>query len=87
MRKALHEIQEIEQYCQGQLSNTQQEAFETRLILHPGLEEKLHWQQEFYLWIKYLSRKLLKKEIRSIEKKLFTQHQYHKFKEQIEHIF
>ena len=87
MRKALREIQEIEQYCQGQLSDTEQEAFETRLILEPELEEKLHWQQDFYQWIKYLSRKLLKKEIQATENQLFTQHQYRNFQEQIEHIF
>ena len=62
-------------------------VFEARLLLEPGLHEKMHWQKETYRMVKLYGRDQLKKEIEAVHQQLFTQPEHRSFSQKIRQLF
>lgn len=78
---------EIERYLGKKGNNGDALLFEARLILEPGLADKLEWQQKTYTLIKNYSRTHLKQEIELVQQQLFTQTEHTSFSQKIKALF
>ena len=78
---------EIEKYLGKNRSNGDALLFEARLILEPGLADKLEWQQKTYTLIKSYGRMNLKQEINLVHEQLFTQIEHTSFSQKIKALF
>jgi hypothetical protein len=78
---------QIEKYLGKNCSTGDALLFEARLILEPGLAEKLEWQQKTYTLIKNYSRTHLKQEIELVHQQLFTQIEHTSFSQKIRALF
>ena len=78
---------QIERYLGKMGNNGDALLFEARLILEPGLADKLEWQQKTYTLIKNYSRTHLKQEIELVHQQLFTQTEHTGFSQKIKALF
>ncbi|CAN5265270.1 hypothetical protein BH23BAC1_BH23BAC1_33790 [soil metagenome] len=87
MRTSLNEIKIIEDYLFQKIKEEDQLLFHAKLVLENDLKQKMLYQEKAYEVIKIFGRKKLKKEIASVEKKLFSQTKYTSFRNKILGIF
>lgn len=87
MRTSLTELQQAEQYLQGEAEPEQHLLMEARLQIDQNLAEKLEAQQEAYVLIKQYGREQLRREIAQVEQRIFTRSVYRRFQKQIRAIF
>ena len=87
MPTSWNDTSEIEKYLGKHRSNGDALLFEARLILEPGLADKLEWQQKTYTVIKNYSRIHLKQEIELVHEQLFTQIEHTSFSQKIKALF
>ena len=78
---------EIEKYLGKNRSNGDALLFEARLILEPGLVDKMEWQQKTYTLIKNYGRQQLKQEIELVHEQLLNQKAHTSFSQKIKALF
>ena len=81
------ETEQIEAHLMQRSEPGDQLVFEARLLLEPGLHEKMQWQQEAYRMVKLYGRDQLKREIDAVHQKLFTQKEHLSFRQKIRRLF
>jgi len=87
MRTSLVETEQIEAYLLQLSDPGDSLVFEARLLLEPGLHEKLQWQKETYHMVSIYGRDQLKKEIDAVHQNLFTQPEHTSFSHKIRRLF
>jgi hypothetical protein len=87
MRTSLIETEQIEAHLLQLSDPGDSLVFEARLLLEPGLLEKLQWQKETYHIVRIYGRDQLKKEIEAVRQKLFTQPEHINFSQKIRRLF
>ena len=87
MRTSLNELQEIEGHLTGTGKPEDQLVFEAKALLDPHWEEKVFWQKRAYEVVQTYGREALRKEIRQVHRKLFTQPKYSRFRQKIMNYF
>lgn len=86
MKTSLTETKQIEAYLlQTAVEDTP--VFEARLILEPGLHEKLLWQQKTYALLHRYGRRQLRTELEAVHQKLFREAEHRTFREKIFALF
>lgn len=70
MRKLLHEVQEIDQYIFREMTPGRRLVFQARLILDPGLKDKLRLQRKTHAFLRWCSRKEKKDTLMSVYSRL-----------------
>lgn len=83
MKTSLTEMQQIEKYLYGTADDQDTAVLEVRLLLEPGLKQKLQWQSLTYQLIRSYGRKKLKAEIEAAHHKLFSQPEHISFRRKI----
>ena len=87
MKTLWNETEQVEQYINGFTNAGDALVFEAKLILNPGLMDKVLWQQKTYEVIQNYSRRQLKKEIEAVHQQLFTQPAHLSFSKKIRLLF
>ena len=87
MRTSLRDTQTIEEYLSGSLSGTELISFTARLLTDSNFEMAVENQKETYQAIKYYGRAELRKEIRKVKERLFTDPDKASFRLKINRIF
>ncbi len=87
MRTSLNETRDIDIYLTNQMDTPDRLLFDSRLLIDDSLGEKLTFQQKANELIAEHGRELLRKEIASIEEKLFRQSKFKSFQRNIYSIF
>lgn len=87
MRTSLHDPQTIEDYLSGNLRGAELSAFTARLLSDPHFKNIVENQKEAYQAIKYYGRKELRKELKKVRKRLFTDPEKAGFRLKIKRIF
>ena len=87
MRTSLHDTEAIENYLSGILTGKELIAFNARLIRDRHFQLAVENQKEAYQTIKYYGRAELRKEIKRVKKRLFTQPEKASFQQKIKYIF
>ncbi|MDB5025506.1 MAG: hypothetical protein JWP78_3261 [Mucilaginibacter sp.] len=87
MRTSWIETEQIEAHLLHLSAPGEMLVFEARLLLEPGLHEKLQWQKQTYHIVKRYGRSQLKKEIEAVHQELFTQPAHQSFSQKIRQLF
>ena len=77
MRKSLHEVQEIDKYIFCRMTRTDRLVFQARMILQPGLKEKVRLQQKAHTFLRWCSRKEKKDELTALYHRLMSDTTFH----------
>ena len=83
MRTSLNETKQIDDYLFAYAGAADALLFEARLILQPGLQEKMQWQQRTYEIIQQYSRRRLKAEIEAVHQQLFNEPEHISFRRKV----
>ena len=83
MRTSLLETEQIEAHLLQRSEPGDALVFEARLLLEPGLNNKVLWQQKTYNIIRQYSRAELKQEIDNAHQKLFTEARHQSFRQKM----
>jgi hypothetical protein len=86
MKTSLTETKQIEAYLL-QPAGEDTPVFEARLILEPGLHEKLLWQQKTYALLHRFGHRQLRAELEAVHQKLFREAEHRTFREKILQLF
>ena len=70
--KTLLETKEIDRYLLDKLSPASKILFEAKLLIDPGLQRRVDWQQRLYSIIKRSGRRQIKSEVAGIHYRLFS---------------
>ncbi len=87
MRTSLLETEQIETHLQQRSEHGDALVFEARLLLQPGLKDKMLWQQKTYSIIRQYGREELKREIEEVHQKLFNEDRHQSFRQKIMRLF
>jgi hypothetical protein len=87
MMTSWNETEQIEAHLSGRLDTGNALVFEARLMLEPGLSDRVLWQNKTYKVIQTYGRKQLKREIEAVHQKLFTQPGHTSFSQKIKAFF
>lgn len=66
MRQSLHDIERLEAYIKGQLSESEVLEVQTQLLLHPAQYRDMLAQRQAYALIRASGRRQLKAELKAI---------------------
>ena len=77
------ETREIEAYLSGAQNPEKSLLFQAKLVLQPGLAEKVKWQQRTYRLLQLYSRQKLKAEISEVESMLFNDAEHLSFRQKV----
>ncbi|HVW58616.1 MAG TPA: hypothetical protein VHC48_01225 [Puia sp.] len=77
MRKSLHEVQEIDRYIFRRMTRPDRLVFQARMILQPGLKEKVRLQQKAHAFLRWCSRKEKKDELTALYHRLMNDTAFH----------
>jgi hypothetical protein len=83
----MNETAHIQRYLLGTLSAEERIVFEAKLLIDDELAEKAAWQRTVHETVLLSGRNRLRKEIASIDRKLFTTARYSRFQQTIRTIF
>jgi hypothetical protein len=83
----MNETQHIEHYLNDQLHPADKLLMEARLIIDGELRTKTRWQKFTYKLIKAYGQSLLKKQILTAERQIFTENKHVQFQNEINNIF
>jgi hypothetical protein len=83
----MNETAHIERYLHGTLSAEERVVFEAKLLIDDELAEKTALQRTLYETVLLSGRNRLRKEIASVDRKLFTTARYSGFRQTIRTIF
>jgi hypothetical protein len=87
MMTSWNETEQIEAYLTGLPDTGSRLVFEARMLLDPGLNDSVLWQQKTYKVIQQYGRNQLKQEIESVHQQLFNQPEHIRFREKIRRLF
>jgi hypothetical protein len=88
MRTSLIEIQETEQYIQGNMDTGDRLVFEARMLTNPMLEANTRLQRQAYkLLLRLFHIKKVKQEITAVQQHVFTSQVHESFRQQIQSLF
>jgi len=87
MRTSLIETEQIEAHLLRLSEPGDALVFEARLLLEPGLRDKMHWQQKTYTIIKQYGRQQLRQEIGAVHQQLFSNPEHAGFGQKIMRLF
>ena len=87
MKTSWDELREIERYQLNEMDAQEKESFECRLLLDTSFRDNFDLQQEVYKLLRFLHRKVLRREIRSVQEQLFQHPEHQAFQEKIQAIF
>jgi hypothetical protein len=87
MRTSLLETQEIESHLMRSAEPGDSLVFEAKLLLEPGLQDKILWQQKTYEIVRQYGRAGLRQEIENVHQKLFNEARHQSFKQKIMRLF
>jgi hypothetical protein len=87
MKALWNETREIEKHVFGLAETGDELLFEAKLLIGPGLQDKVLWQKKTYAIIKQYGRRQLKKEIEAVHQKLFTTPGHNTFSQRIRRLF
>ena len=87
MRTSLIETQQIEAHLLQLSEPGNALVFEARLLLEPGLHDKMQWQKQTYGIIRQYGRDQLKQEIEAVHAQLFTEPKHAGFRQKIMRLF
>lgn len=87
MRTSLTETQRIEQFLFRQAKPEEHLLMEAEMYIDPSLIEKVEWQERTYQLIREYGRNQLRKEIRAVSQKLFSEPKHIRFQRKIRSIF
>jgi hypothetical protein len=78
-----NETEQIEAHILGSADPGSSLLFEAKMLLEPGLHDKILWQQKAYEIIQSYGRKQLKQEIEAVHQQLFTQQEHKNLSQKI----
>ena len=81
------ETREIEAYLSGAQYPEESLIFQAKLVLQPGLAEKVKWQQQTYRLLQLYSRQKLRAEISEVESTLFNDAAHLSFRQKVFRLF
>jgi hypothetical protein len=87
MRTSLLETEQIETHLLRLSEPGDALVFEARLLLEPGLNDKMMWQQKTYTIIRQYGREQLKGEIEAVHRQLFNDGAHQSFRRKIMRLF
>lgn len=87
MKTSWNELRLIEDHLLSATKAGDKILFEAHLILQPGLEESVFWQQKTYGLIHKYGRQELRKEIEQVHEKLFKAPEHQSFRQKIMQLF
>lgn len=87
MKTSGNDTQQIDDYLLRRMDEGEAVLFEARLVLEPGLHQKMHWQKKAHGFIRAYGRKQIKNELRGIEHQLFHHPAHDGFKQKIFRLF
>ena len=68
----MHEVQDIDRYIFHKMTDADRLVFHARMILQPGLKEKVRWQRKAHAFLQWVSRKEKKAELTSLYTRLMN---------------
>lgn len=83
----MNDTQLIDRYVLKQISTEDKLIVEARLLIDMEFRHKLKWQLSAYEVSKEYGRKVLKREIVSVEKRLFSEPRFKNFRALVSYIF
>jgi hypothetical protein len=87
MKTSWNEMQRIEDYVMATGDGGDRAVFSARLLVEPGLQERLEWQQATYAVVREYGRQKLREEIAQVAQHLFSAKHYEPFRQKILRIF
>ena len=87
MRTSLIEIEKIEAYLQGEMSPEDALLLEANMTLDEDLAEKISLQKQVYQLVKTYGRRSIRKEIATVQNKLFTLPEHADFRNTVLNLF
>lgn len=87
MRTSLNEIELIDRHLLNQLSGEESALFNARLLLDPGMPERIAWQKRTRTIVEQYSRKKLKAEIEAVHERLFNRQEHMGFRQKVLNLF
>ncbi|MNK54561.1 hypothetical protein D3C87_735480 [compost metagenome] len=87
MKTSWNEIQCIEDHLLATGDGGDRAVFSARLMLEPGLNESLQWQQATYNVVRDYGRQKLREDIAQVAQLLFSVKEHEPFRQKILHIF
>jgi hypothetical protein len=83
----MSESEIIELYLTDKMHPADRIVMETRIILEDKLREKVSFQKKTYAMIQNYGRKMLRRELESVDRQLFSEKRYASFQQKIRNIF
>jgi hypothetical protein len=83
MKTSMNNAEQIEAYLCNIMNAEDRMAFEENLIIDAELYDKVEWQKKAYATIVRYGRKNLRKELESIEYKIFNDSMYKRFQQKV----
>jgi len=87
MKTSWSETEQVDRHISGLMDTGDALVFEAKLLLEPGLHDKIQWQKKVHLLIAQYGRKQLKNEIETVHQKLFSSPQHNTFSQKIRCFF
>ncbi len=87
MRTSLSDIQQTEQYLNGELSAADACVFEARLLTDPSLTSNMNLLKRVYRLLSLFHRKKVKQDVVAAEQRLFTSDEHTDFRNNILSLF
>jgi len=87
MKTSLNELQLIEDFLLADPAGEEKTLMQARLVLQPGLQESIHWQQKTYRLVNTYGREQLKQEISQVHQMLFTAAEHLSFRQKVLRFF
>lgn len=87
MRTSLLETEQIEAHLLRSAEPGDALVFEARLLLEPGLKDKMLWQQKTYNIVRQYGREQLKGELEAVHRQLFNDCAHQSFRRKIMRLF
>ncbi|MDN5213096.1 hypothetical protein QQ020_13600 [Fulvivirgaceae bacterium BMA12] len=87
MSSFMYDTKIIENYLSGRLTAQEQDAIAATLLKDPHFQQTVEAQQQTYDAITYFGRRALKKELKRVEKRLFSRPDKITFQQKIKKIF
>lgn len=87
MKTSLNELQLIEDFLLTDPAGEEKTLMQARLILQPGLQESIRWQQKTYQLVNAYGREELKREIGKVHQQLFTAPEHLSFRQKVLRFF
>lgn len=87
MTTSWSETEQIDRYISVTTDAGDALVFEAKLLLEPGLRDKILWQKQAHRFITQYGRNQLKNEIEAVHQKLFALPEYNSFSQKIRRLF